>query len=102
MVDTIKDGTGKGYLVEVTKNNKLRAYCTNESEISFESETNEQAYTWTNVSYNYTAGDTILLVKNTNSTKNLLIQAIEILLRLLQFIVQLVQLQREQRLLELT
>ena len=78
MPDTIKSGVGNGYLVEVTKNNKLRAYCTNESEISYESETNGQAYTWSNVSYNYTAGDTILLIKNTSATKNLLIQTVAV------------------------
>ena len=59
----------------VTNENKLRTYATTESEVSYESETNQRAYTWSNVSYNYTAGDTILLVKNTNSTDNLISSA---------------------------
>jgi len=78
MPDTIKSGVGNGYLAEVTKNNKLRTYSTRQAEVAFESETNGQAYTWTNVSYDYAAGDTILLLKNTSPTKNLLIQAITI------------------------
>jgi len=76
MPDFIRDGSGKGYLAHVTSENKLRTYATTESEISYESETNKRAYTWSNVSYDYAAGDTILLVKNTSSTLNLLIDKI--------------------------
>lgn len=72
----IKDGTGKGYKAKVTDQNKLRVYATGESEISFESEVNSRAYTWMNVTYDYVAADTILLVKNTSATLYLLIEKI--------------------------
>jgi len=74
----IEDGKGSGYLTGVTSENKLRTYATIEDEVSYESETNQQAYTWTNVTYNYSANDTILLVKNTNNTENLIIDLIVI------------------------
>jgi hypothetical protein len=74
MPETIRDGTGGGHLAHVTSENKLRTYATIESEVSYESETNERAYSWTS-SYNYDANDTILLLKNTSSTKNLIIDA---------------------------
>ena len=74
----IEDGKGKGYLANVTDENKLRVYSTVESELSFESETNERTYTWSNVSYNYTAGDTVLLLKNTDNSKNLIIDGIQL------------------------
>jgi len=76
MPDMIKDGKGSGFLAQVNDENKLRTYSTTESEISYESETNFRSYSWTNVTYNYTAGDTILLVKNTSITANLIIDKI--------------------------
>ena len=44
MPDMIRDGKGKGYLAQITSDNKLRTYATTEDEISFESEINAQAY----------------------------------------------------------
>lgn len=73
--DMIRDGTGKGYLAQVTENNKLRGYATCESEISYESEVNERAYTWT-YAYNYTGADTILWLRNDSTTLNLIIDRI--------------------------
>ena len=35
-----------------------------------------QAYSWVNATYDYAAGDTILLVKNTNTTKVLVVEAV--------------------------
>jgi len=75
MPDMIRDGTGQGYLAKVTSENKLRTYSTNEYEVSFESETNERAYTWT-TKYNVTAGDTVLWLRNNSSTLNLIIDLI--------------------------
>ncbi len=74
MPETIKSGDS-GNIAEVTDENKLRTYSTVESEVSYESETNKRAYTWTS-SYNYDAGDTIILLKNTSSTLNLIIDAV--------------------------
>jgi len=75
MAEMIRDGVGKGYLAKVTNENKLLAYCTTESEASYESETNHRCYSWTNASaYAAGAADTVLLLKNTSSTLNLIIQ----------------------------
>jgi hypothetical protein len=71
----IKDGVGTGYLAGVDNENRLEVYSTTETEISHESESNERAYTWQH-SYDYDAGDTIILVKNTSPTKNLIIEKI--------------------------
>ncbi len=73
MPDTIKSGDS-GNIAKVTDDNKLRTYTTIESEISYESETNKRGYTWTSA-YDYDAGDTIILLKNTSSTLNLIIDA---------------------------
>ena len=75
MPDMIRDGTGKGFLAQVTSENKLRAYSTIENEASFESETKERCYSWTD-SYNYAANDTIIWLRNDSSTLNLLIEKI--------------------------
>jgi len=75
MPETIRDGQGKGYLAGVDSENRLKNYCTMETEISHESETNKRAYTWSH-SYNSGAGDTILWLKNTSTTKNLIIEKI--------------------------
>jgi len=72
----IEDGTGTGKKAKVTSDNKLRTYTTIESEISFESEVNGQSFSWSNATYNYTALDTILLVKNTSTTLDLIINSI--------------------------
>ena len=74
-MDSIKDGTGKGYSAKVDKENRFQTYATTETEISHESESNRRAYTWAG-SYDYDAGDTIMLVKNTSSTTNLIIEKI--------------------------
>jgi len=72
----LDDGKGRGYKAEITNNNKVRAYATTEKEISYESEVNGEAYTWTAVSANVDTGDTGLLVCNDSATKKLIIQKI--------------------------
>ena len=74
MPDMIRDGVGKGYLAQVDVENRLDVYSTMESEISHESEVNNRAFTWTH-QYDSDDGDTIMLLKNTSSTLNLIIQA---------------------------
>lgn len=73
----IEDGSGHGFQTKVTDEQKLRTYSTVEDEISYESETNGRAYSWSH-SYNSTAADTILWVKNINTTENLIIDQIVI------------------------
>ena len=71
----IEDAKGRGNLAEVTNNKKLRTYTTVESEASFESEANGVCFAWT-ASYNYTADDTVLLIKNTNTNLDIIIENI--------------------------
>ncbi|MCP4569087.1 MAG: hypothetical protein GY841_16050 [FCB group bacterium] len=71
----IGDGAGGGYSAAVTSENKLRAYCTTESESSYESEVNERAYTWT-TAYSCAANDTILWLRNDSTTENLVIDKV--------------------------
>jgi len=73
----LQDATGSNAWQGVDCENRAKVYATTESEISHESETNKRAYSWT-TSYNYDAGDTILLLKNTSSTLNLIIDKIMI------------------------
>ena len=40
----IKDGSGKGYLAKVDRNNRLWTYSTSRDEIAFQSEYNEKAF----------------------------------------------------------
>lgn len=62
------DGKGRGYLAEVDSDNRVRVSARSQEEIEVVSETDGQAFTWTNLTYNYTGADTILLVKNTGDT----------------------------------
>ena len=72
----LEDGKGSGIRASVSHNNRLNTDAVTETEISFESEKNGMAFAWTSVTYDYAAGDTILLVKNTSSTNHLIIQNI--------------------------
>ncbi len=74
MPDTIKDGNS-GNIAGVDIENRLKVYSTMESEISHESESNKRAYSWSH-SYNSSANDTVLLIKNTSSSLNLIIDKI--------------------------
>lgn len=72
----IQDGTGNGFWARVTREFMLRVYAQVESEISHVSENDGLAFSWSNVTYDYDAADTILLVKNTSPTRNLIIEDI--------------------------
>jgi hypothetical protein len=74
----IEDGKGKGNAAEVNADNQLVVKAVVESEIEFESRTDGQGYSWVSGTYDPDAGDTILLVKNTSTTKVLLIDKIYI------------------------
>ena len=79
MAFRIEDGKGHGYAVEVTKDNRLRVYATTEMEASYESEVNEACFVWT-FNYDHDAGDTIILLKNEDQKRNLLIEHVSIAL----------------------
>lgn len=75
MPTTIKDGEGTSYLAHVDPEHRLNVYATVESEISHESEQNERGFTWT-YSYDYSANDTILWLRNDDNDLNILIDRI--------------------------
>lgn len=65
----ILDGKGGGGLVEVTGN---RLQVDSDSHDSLQAHSEEgDAYAWSNVTYNMTAADTIIAVRNTSADKNL-------------------------------
>jgi len=72
----IEDGKGSGSRCRVDSDNRIRAYSVVEPEIAYASEENGEAYAWTSVTYDYGAADTILLVKNTSTSKKLIIDSI--------------------------
>ena len=65
----ILDGKGGGNLAEV-KENRLQVDADIHSALEEHSEKGN-AYSWTNVTYNMTAADTIIAIRNTSSTENL-------------------------------
>jgi hypothetical protein len=73
----ITGGDGKGIDLHVTEEHQAKVVAEVHPEISHHSRVSENAYSWTNATYNYTAADTILAVKNTSATKNLYITKIE-------------------------
>ena len=71
-----EDGTGAGYAVKVTKRNRMTVDSVNQPKMSLVSNDDGLAFSWTNASYDYDAGDTIILIKNTSTTHNLIIDDI--------------------------
>ena len=73
----IEDGVGSGNKAKVTPGNLLRTYAQTESEISYESESHGQAYSWT-ASKDINATDSIIWLRNDSTTHNLIIEEISI------------------------
>lgn len=72
---SLEDGKGTGFLASVDVNNMLNVKAVTESEMLFSIE-NGDGYSWTNATYDYSAADTILLVRNDSSSQNLIIDRI--------------------------
>lgn len=60
----------------VNSEGELKVRSTSISVLEHSAEHDERAFTWTNLTYNYSAGDTILLVKNTSSSRELHITSV--------------------------
>lgn len=73
----IVDGKGSGRRAEVDNKHRIKTLSTQISEMH-DSAADGLAYSWSNVTYNYDAADTILLVKNTSSTRTLEIIEIDV------------------------
>lgn len=67
----LKDGKGRGYIAEVNKRQQLEVAASVEEEFKYISENYGEAFIWTIETYDYDAEDTILLVRNDRSDKNL-------------------------------
>ena len=72
----IDDGAGKNGSAQVNTDQRLNVEAVTETEFEFVSKDKGLAFTWASGTYDAAAGDTILLVKNTSSTKNLHIDGI--------------------------
>ena len=70
----ISDGKGGGTLAEVRKH-RLQVDAASESALERHSR-DGNSYSWTNVTYNMTAADTIIAIRNTSATKNLHIEKV--------------------------
>jgi hypothetical protein len=60
----IQDGTGKGRMAKVNVDNQLHTYAVTNPRFADAAARYSLAFSWSNVTYDFTAGDTILLVKN--------------------------------------
>ncbi len=70
----LEDGKGSGSKAQV-RNNRLSVDADIHSTLEEHSEKGD-AYSWTNTTYNYTAADTIIGIRNTSADKNLYIDRI--------------------------
>lgn len=62
----IQDGTGSNQSAQVV-DNKVAVTSRSNNRLFYMSKDRQDAYSWQNVTYDYAAADTILLVKNTDS-----------------------------------
>ena len=77
MPDMIRDGTGKGYLAQVDDNNRIHVHSTNSTESKYINKFDKEAYTLPIPNISADASDNcIVYIKNTSSTKDLLIPRI--------------------------
>jgi len=74
----IENGKGGQYEAEVNSKLQLSTKAIIETEAGFISESDGLTFSWANATYDPDAGDTILLVKNTSTVKNLFIDSITI------------------------
>lgn len=69
-------GTGNNKAAGVNDDNQLETFSTVESDIEFISDVKGLAFSWSNVSYDYDAGDTILMIKNISRDKKFFIHSV--------------------------
>lgn len=68
----IEDGKGRGFKASVSSTNRLNASSKSNPRIYYISRDDGQAFTYES-EYNATSGDYVICIKNTNSTKNMII-----------------------------
>ena len=74
MVETIRDGTGSGSVLQIDTKNRIRAYAVHETEASFINRREGEAYSglWGTDGAGISAasaGNYVLYLKNTSTTK---------------------------------
>lgn len=74
----IEDGKGKGYSWSISSDNRGQVNANIDNRIYYFSRDLGNAYSWSNISYDYDAGDTILLVRNDDTDYGLVITKIYI------------------------
>ena len=67
----IFSGVGTPHPMEVKSNYRGQVDSVCENALHHYSEHDEEAYAWSNVTYDYDAADTVILIKNTSATKKL-------------------------------
>lgn len=67
------DGTGKGYQMEIDKDNHAHVRAYSQDVAHLISHKDGLSFTWTIVPYNYAALDTIMLLRNDDSNRDLVI-----------------------------
>ena len=72
----LEDGLGRGFLAQIDSEGHLVVDALNITEMSHTSDAHGLAFTWSSGTYDAAAGDTILLIKNTSSTRHLAIEVI--------------------------
>jgi len=73
----IEDGKGRGFIAQVDSEGHLVVDALTITDMAHTSEEHGQAFSWASGSYNpATTGDTILLVKNTSTTRKLFVKGI--------------------------
>lgn len=66
----IEDGSGKGNVAQVDADRRLRVSANIETELEHSSKEKGLAFSITSATYNYSAGDTILGIKNEDADRN--------------------------------
>ena len=66
----IEDGKGKGFVAQVDEAGHLRVSANVETELEHVSKEEGLAFSITNATYNYSAGDTVLGIKNQDADRN--------------------------------
>ncbi len=72
----IEDGLGRGFVAQVASEGHLVVDALTTTGMAHISDAHGLSFTWSSGTYDAAAGDTILLVKNTSTTRNLFIIAI--------------------------
>jgi len=72
----LESGAGNGASAIITDDGRQNTSARSTSRLYYQSKEGTRGYSWQSLTYNYTAADTILLVKNTSTVETLVIHSI--------------------------